>query len=77
MTNAQQQQWEYRVVHININNDTPPQPPSPQSASQKLGGSLSPEFIAKEFPKVYSRRLKSRRRSQSIRLSSCSTSSIS
>ena len=25
------QQWEYRVVHININNDTPPQPPSPQS----------------------------------------------
>ena len=55
MTNAQQQQWEYRVVHININNDTPPQPPSPQSASQKLGGSLSPEFIAKEFPKVYSK----------------------
>ena len=49
------QQWEYRVVHININNDTPQQPPSPQSASQKLGGSLSPEFIAKEFPKVYSK----------------------
>ena len=49
------QQWEYRVVHININNDAPPQPPSAQSASQKLGGSLSPEFIAKEFPKVYSK----------------------
>ena len=50
------QQWEYRVVPININNDAPPQPPSAQSASQKLGGSLSPEFIAKEFPKVYSER---------------------
>ena len=49
------QQWEYRVIHINVNNDAPPQPPSAQSASQKLGGALSPEFIAKEFPKMYSK----------------------
>ena len=54
MTEAMQQ-WEYRVLHVNINNDSPPKPPSAQSASQKLGGSLSPEFIAKEFPKVYSK----------------------
>ena len=45
--------WEYKVVQVNLANETPAQPPSAQSASQKLGGSLSPEFIAKEFPKVY------------------------
>ena len=45
--------WEYKVVQVNLSNEAPAQPPSAQSASQKLGGSLSPEFIAKEFPKVY------------------------
>ena len=58
------QQWEYRVVHVNVNNDSPPQPPSAQSASQKLGGSLSPEFIAKEFPKVYSKEQKKKQPKQ-------------
>lgn len=46
--------WEYRVVHINVDNRTPPQPPDPQMASQRMGGALSPEFITREFPQVYS-----------------------
>ena len=46
-------QWEYRVIHINVDNSTPPQPPDPQVASQKLGGTLSPEFISREFPQQY------------------------
>jgi hypothetical protein len=45
--------WEYRVIHINVDNRTPPQPPDPQVASQKMGGALSPEFITREFPQVY------------------------
>jgi len=47
------QRWEYRVVHININNDTAPQPATPEAASKKLQGSLSPEFIKREFPEMY------------------------
>ena len=46
-------QWEYRVIHINVDNSTPPKPPDPQVASQKLGGTLSPEFISREFPQQY------------------------
>jgi len=46
-------QWEYRVIHINVDNSTPPQPPDPQVASQKLGGTLIPEFISREFPQQY------------------------
>ena len=47
------QRWEYRVVHININNDAPPKPSTPEAASKKLQGSLSPEFIKREFPQMY------------------------
>ena len=46
-------QWDYRVIHINVDNSAPPQPPDPQVASQKLGGTLSPEFISREFPQQY------------------------
>lgn len=45
--------WEYRVIHINVENNAPPEPPNPQVASQKLQGALSPEFIAREFPEQY------------------------
>jgi hypothetical protein len=45
--------WEYRVIHINVENNAPPEPPNPQVASQKLQGMLSPEFITREFPQQY------------------------
>ena len=35
--------WEYRVIHINVENGTPPEPPSPVNDSERLGGALSPE----------------------------------
>jgi hypothetical protein len=46
-------QWDYRVIHINLENGQPPQAPDPQVASERLGGLLSPEFIAREFPDQY------------------------
>ena len=46
-------QWEYRVIHINVESKHPPQPPDAQVASEHLGGALSPEFIAREFPELY------------------------
>ena len=45
--------WEYKVVHVNINNDSPPQSSTPESDSKKLQGALSPEFIKREFPEMY------------------------
>jgi len=47
-------QWEYRVIHINFEKNTTEQQPDPEVASEKLGGTLSPEFLAREFPKQYS-----------------------
>lgn len=49
-------QWEYKVIHINMNQvktEDLPKPANPEVASQKLQGSLSPEFIKKQFPTVY------------------------
>jgi hypothetical protein len=46
-------EWEYRVIHINLESGHPPQAPDPQVASERLGGVLSPEFIAREFPELY------------------------
>ncbi|SBO42808.1 hypothetical protein [Cyanobium sp. NIES-981] len=45
--------WEYRVIHINVESGAPPEPPSPKTDSEKLGGALSPEFLQKEFPQQY------------------------
>jgi hypothetical protein len=45
--------WEYRVIHINVESGAPPEPPSPRTDSEKLGGALSPEFLQREFPQQY------------------------
>lgn len=47
--------WEYRVVHIDVASKSPPRPPDASEASERLGGALSPEFIAREFPELYRR----------------------
>jgi hypothetical protein len=45
--------WEYRVIHIDVADKAPPPRPDASEASERLGGALSPEFIAREFPQVY------------------------
>jgi len=45
--------WEYRVIHINVESGAPPEPPTPRSDSERLGGALSPEFLRREFPQQY------------------------
>ena len=47
--------WEYYVVHLNI--EEPSQDSlnisNPKAASEKLKGSLSPDFLKKQFPDQY------------------------
>ena len=47
--------WEYHVVHINVDespsiND---EASNPKAASEKLKGSLSPDFLKDQFPEQY------------------------
>ena len=45
------QQWNYFILKLNI---APPRPqPSPEEASKKLKGALSPAFIQDQFPQEY------------------------
>ena len=47
--------WEYYVVHLNVE-DTPSDSEeisNPEAASQKLKGSLSPDFLIDQFPEQY------------------------
>ena len=43
--------WDYFVLNLNV--ATPSTPPSPEKASEKLKGSLSPSFIQSQFPNEY------------------------
>ena len=40
--------WEYRVVHINVDSGKPPEPATPQQASDHLHGVLSPDYLQRE-----------------------------
>ena len=47
--------WEYHVVHLNVE-DTPSKSSevsNPEVASEKLKGSLSPDFLKDQFPEQY------------------------
>ena len=47
--------WEYHVVHLNVE-DTPSksgEASNPEAASEKLKGSLSPDFLKDQFPEQY------------------------
>jgi hypothetical protein len=45
------QKWNYFVLKVNIS--APSAPPSPEEASKKLTGTLSPSFIQDQFPNEY------------------------
>ena len=44
------QKWDYFVVHINFEEQIKPSEGKSQEASERLGGSLSKEYLEKEFP---------------------------
>ena len=45
------QKWNYYVLKVNF--ATPSEPPSPEKASEKLKGTLSPSFLQDQFPDEY------------------------
>ena len=50
--------WEYQVIHLNIDNSSSKSEESsnPEAASEKLKGSLSPDFLKDQFPEQYHER---------------------
>ena len=47
--------WEYHVIHLNVD-DSPiktAEASNPEAASEKLKGSLSPDFLKDQFPEQY------------------------
>ena len=47
--------WEYHVVHLNVD-DAPVESieaSNPEAASERLKGSLSPDFLKNQFPEQY------------------------
>ena len=51
--------WEYHVVHLNVDNSTTKheEASNPEAASEKLKGSLSPDFLKDQFPEQYQENL--------------------
>ena len=47
--------WEYQVIHLNVDNSSSNSEESsnPEAASEKLKGSLSPDFLKDQFPEQY------------------------
>ena len=47
--------WEYQVVHINVDDSSSKseKASNPDAASEKLKGSLSPDFLKDQFPEQY------------------------
>ena len=47
--------WEYYVVHLNVDESSSKneEASSPEVASEKLKGSLSPDFLKDQFPEQY------------------------
>ena len=47
--------WEYYVVHLNVDDSSSKieQSSNPEAASEKLKGSLSPDFLKDQFPEQY------------------------
>ena len=48
-------QWEYHVVHLNVDHSSSKHEDAsnPEVASEKLKGSLSPDFLKDQFPEQY------------------------
>ena len=47
------QKWNYFVIHINFEEQAKINLEKSQEASDKLGGSLSKEYLEKEFPEQF------------------------
>tara|TARA_B100000579_G_scaffold212919_1_gene174033 strand:+ start:139 stop:426 length:288 start_codon:yes stop_codon:yes gene_type:complete len=47
--------WEYHVVHLNVDDSSSKheETRNPEAASEKLKGSLSPDFLKDQFPEQY------------------------
>ena len=47
--------WEYHVVHLNVDDTSVnhEEASNPEVASEKLKGSLSPDFLKDQFPEQY------------------------
>ena len=47
--------WEYQVIHLNVDDSSikNDEASNPEAASEKLKGSLSPDFLKDQFPEQY------------------------